>query len=96
MTSIRSLKHLQGGKKLGLDMERIDFSNNHNERLAEVGRLLEILRRELNLAQRDGRRSKEKKLRRMINQELEVELYLRHSWCGGCHNVLHNCTCKTG
>jgi hypothetical protein len=85
-----------GGKKLGLDLERIAPSNNHNQRLAEVGENLELLRRELHISEAMGKRSKAKKIRRLINQELEVELYLRHSWCGGCHNVLHRCICKVG
>jgi len=89
-------RHLRGGKKLGLDLDRIASSMNHRQRLAEVQETLHYLRLELCRAEREGRYSKAKKIRRAINGELEVELYLRHSWCGGCKNVLHNCICKAG
>ena len=87
-------KKRSGGQKLGLDLERIEVTDNHNQWLADIQKMLYNLRRELVIAEANGRYSKAKKLRRFINQQLEAELYIRHSWCGGCKNVLHNCTCK--
>lgn len=88
------IRHLLGGKKLGLDMERIPLSNNHKKMQARLDESLQELRLALIQAEREGRYSKAKKIRRSINLRLEIGLYLNHSWCGGCHNVLHNCTCK--
>lgn len=91
---MRGTRHLQGGKKLGLDLDRIGEDDNHAQRLADNTEDLRILRNQLSQAEREGKYSKSKKLRRAINEHLEVELYIRHSWCGGCKNVLHNCRCK--
>jgi HKD family nuclease len=85
-------RHLQGGKKLGLDTEF--RSNNHRGELERNTRYLENLRIALVRAERDGRYSAAKKIRREINKCQEVELLIRHSWCGGCFQVLHNCRCK--
>jgi hypothetical protein len=86
-------KRKAGSQKLGLDMEKIDISYNHREADRENNLNLTYLRLELIAAERDGRYSKAKKLRRTINQALEQGLYLTHSWCQGCNNVLHNCNC---
>lgn len=88
-------KKKSGSQKLGLDLENLEPSNNHNQGLLDIGRMLHFLRRELVIAEVNGKYSKAKKLRRAINQQLEAELYIRHSWCGGCQNVLHNCICRT-
>lgn len=87
-------KHLKGGLKLGLDFTQIELSNNHKAHLRANTNQLAELRQALIWAERDGRYSAAKKLRRAINQHLEQELYLSHSWCGSCHQVLHNCQCK--
>lgn len=89
-------KKRSGGKKLGLDLEKIKVTppDNYNAAMEEVSRTLRFLRRELLLAEEHRKWSKARKMRRWINEQLEIELYLRHSWCGGCRNVLHNCTCK--
>jgi len=79
---------------LGLDMERIDLSYNHRAREAENREALTNLRLDLIDAEMNGRYSKAKKLRREINQLLEEGIYLTHSWCLGCDNVLHNCKCR--
>ena len=87
-------KKKSGSQKLGLDTEKIETSYNHNARQKENLETLRFLRSELDWAERNGRYSKARKLRRLINQELEVGLYLTHSWCYGCNNVLHNCQCE--
>jgi len=74
-------------------MERIDLSFNHQARAEENIETLRYLRSQLQLAEQNGRYSKARKLRREINQALEEGLYLTHSFCGGCLNVLHNCHC---
>lgn len=81
------------GQKLGLDMERIDLSFNHRSRAEENIDTLHNLRLELIDAERTDRYSKAKKLRREINHLLEEGLYLTHSFCGSCQNVLHRCHC---
>jgi hypothetical protein len=81
---------------LGLDLDKLETSYNHNQRLQQVQDNLRFLRDELSQAEREGRWAKARKARRYINQELEVELWLRSSWCYGCLNVLHNCNCKKG
>lgn len=83
-----------GGQKLGLDLERIVPSYNHKQREVDNLEALQFLRDELQLAETEGRYAKARKIRRLINQELEVNLYLRRSWCYGCDNVLHNCQCQ--
>jgi hypothetical protein len=85
---------LRGGKKVGLDWEQIQPSNNHRQANADNLRRLEFLRQELEEAERGGKYSKAKRMRRELNKELEVGLYLTHSWCGGCHRYLHLCKCK--
>ena len=82
-----------GSQKLGLDMDRIELSNAHRTRMNENIDSLRFLRLQLSTAEQMGRYSKAKKLRREINQLLEEGLYLTHSFCGGCLNVLHNCHC---
>lgn len=82
------------GQKLGLDFNHIELSNNHQQRQKDNLEMLHFLRQELILAEQQDRWSKARKLRRLINQELEVGLYLTHSWCGGCYNVLSLCTCE--
>lgn len=89
-------KKKSGSKKLGLDMERITPPDQHLPTDAENNDALRNLRLQLIEAERGGKYSKAKKLRRAINQRLEVGLYLTHSWCQTCQNVLHNCTCRGG
>ena len=86
-------KEKAGSKKLGIDMEKIDLSYNHRERAEENIDALRNLRLALIEAERDGRYAKAKKLRREINAHLEEGLYLNHSFCGSCLNVLHRCRC---
>ena len=87
-------RHLNGGKKLGFNYDQMEPSNNHRQNDLDNGRDLQFYQGELIKAEREGRYSKARKLRRLINQCLEVNLYLRSSWCGGCMNYLHNCKCK--
>lgn len=87
-------KRKSGGKKLGLDMTGIEPSYNHKERDASNHRILTRLRLELIQAEREGKHSKAKKVRRAINHMLEEGIYLTHSFCLGCNNVLHNCQCQ--
>lgn len=94
LRAFRIARGKKGGQKLGLDLDRIDPSYNHNQREAENLETLRYLREELNRAEAEGRHSRSKKIRRYINQELEVGLYIRNSWCYGCNNVRHNCQCK--
>ena len=84
---------LKGGKKLGIDWDNVEPSYNHrgNDEL----NLLTRLRKELNAAEAAGRYSAAKKLRRKISQAQEDQLGITHSWCGGCINYLHNCTCPS-
>jgi hypothetical protein len=86
-------KRKAGSQKLGIDMEKIDFSFNHKARDEENRDCLLTLRLQLQTAEQMGRYSKARKIRREINQLLEEGLYLTHSFCGGCLNVLHNCKC---
>lgn len=86
-------KRKAGSKKLGLDMEKIDFSYSHKARMEENLDAQRLLRRQLQQAEAEGKYSKAKKLRRQINYYQEEGLYLTHSFCGGCLNVLHNCHC---
>lgn len=74
-------------------MEHIDLSYNHRARAEENIEALQILRAQLRQAEANDQYSKARKLRRSINQYLEEGLYLNHSFCGGCLNVLHNCNC---
>lgn len=91
---MQGIKHLKGGRKLGLNWDDISFSNNHRARNAENIDNLTTLRRLLVQAEEEGKHSKAKKLRRMINKEQEVGLYLTHSSCGTCHLFLHLCKCS--
>lgn len=87
-------KHLQGGKKLGLDWDRVGRSDNHNQAINDHLNEMQTLRQLLVQAEREGKYSKAKKLRRQINHAQEVELMIRHTFCGACHQVLHNCQCE--
>lgn len=49
---------------------------------------------ELQIAQREGRRSKVQKLRRAINKSIELQLYLQNlAWCTSCRSSSGNCHC---
>ena len=87
-------KRKAGSKKLGLDMDRIDDSYNHKARIAENQDDMTHLRLQLISAEAHDRYSAAKRIRRELNRLLEESLYLTHSWCLGCNNVLHNCQCK--
>jgi hypothetical protein len=86
-------KKKSGSKKLGLD--HLDYeSSNHRANDLRNAEELRFLRIQLSIAEREGKYSRARKLRRAINQHLEIGLYIRNSWCYGCNNVLHNCQCK--
>jgi len=90
----RGGRHLAGGKKLGFDYTQVEPSINHRQEDLDNSRMLRNLQDQLINAERMGRYSKARKLRRQINRCLEVNLYLRSSWCGGCMNYMHNCHCE--
>lgn len=94
LLEMQGIKHLAGGRKIGLNWDDISFSMNHRQRARENVEDLTLLRRLLVQAEEEGKHSKAKKLRRLINKEFEVGLYLTHSSCGTCHLFLHLCTCK--
>ena len=84
-----------GSQKLGIDWDKIEFSNNHRLNVELNNLMLSQLRTELLHAERDSRHSKAKKLRREINRITEDSLAIQATWCGGCLNYLHNCRCRT-
>jgi hypothetical protein len=86
-------KKKAGSKKLGLDLDKVQGTGSHRGRMADVQDNLRWLREDLSWAEREGRWSSARKIRRQINQELEVELYLRSSWCPECHQTFSNCQC---
>lgn len=81
------------GKKLELDFEIIEFSNNHKLNAEMNLESLHDLRLQLVAAEKAGKHSKSKKIRREINRIMENQLYIEYSWCGGCLNYLHQCQC---
>jgi hypothetical protein len=91
-------KHLRGGLKAGFDFERdkLEPSNNHRQEIINITDDLRNLTRLLRQKEQEGRWSKARKIRREINRLHEAELYITHSWCGGCKNYLHNCQCQAG
>jgi hypothetical protein len=94
MALSRGGKHLKGGQKLGFDYDHVEPSNNHRQADLDNSRDLQFYQAELQRAEREGRWSRARKMRRIINQCLEINLYLRSSWCGGCMNYMHNCQCE--
>lgn len=86
-------KKKSGSQKLGLNHDDVDVSYNHRQADEDNRKALTSLRLQLIQAEGEGKYSKARKLRRAINKELEQGLYLTHSWCYGCQNVLHNCQC---
>ena len=86
-------KRKAGRKKLGLDMEKIGQEGSHRVRMEEVRDNLRWLREDLVWAEANDRYAAARKIRRQINQELEVELYLRSSWCPVCHRMFSGCQC---
>jgi len=88
---------LDGGKKLGLDWEKVEdnlaFTPHHKWSEAELTKTLRLRRQELQQAEEAGRSSKAIKIRREINQLLEVDLAISHSTCPTCHLYLHRCKC---
>lgn len=87
-------KKQTGSKKLGLDLEKLHPSDNLRQDHLENSRLQQFLTGELQQAEREGKYSKSKKIRRALNQALEEALWYHASWCQTCNNVLHNCICK--
>jgi hypothetical protein len=86
-------KRKAGSQKLGLG--HLDYeSDNHRKNDQDNVEALHNLRVQLSIAEREGKYSKARKIRRAINHHLEIGIYLRNSWCYGCDNVLHNCHCK--
>lgn len=52
------------------------------------------LLRELQIAEREGKRSRAQKLRREINHSIELQLYLQNlAWCSSCRSSSGNCHC---
>jgi len=83
-----------GSKKLGLDLDRMNPSDNLVQDHLDNSRRQQYFTAELQRAEREGKYSKAKKMRRLLNQALEEALWLRSTWCQSCLNVLHNCKCK--
>jgi hypothetical protein len=90
---------LDGAKKLGLDWERVEdnlaYTPHHKWTAVELTKTLRLRRQELQEAEEAGRMSKATKLRREINQLLEVDLALTHSTCPTCFRYLHRCKCPS-
>lgn len=87
-------KKKKGGRKLGLNLDKIEPSNNHKGDLEALIDNLRILRNNLVIAERMGRYSAAKKIRRKINEALEAELYIRNTWCPTCLRAGTQCICK--
>jgi hypothetical protein len=87
-------KRQTGSKKLGLDFDRLNPSDNLRQDHLDNSRRQQVLTAELQRAEREGKYSKAKKMRRLLNQALEEALWLRSTWCQTCLNVLHNCKCE--
>jgi hypothetical protein len=90
---ILAKKKQTGGKKLELDWEQIELSDNHKMNTQFNIMDLRRLQRELQDAETSGRDSAAKKIRRQISRMQENQLAIHHTWCGGCGNYLHNCRC---
>lgn len=90
---ILARKKQTGGKKLGLDWEHIELSENHKANTEFNLLILLQLRRELIAAEEAGKYSKVKKLRREISSLQENQLAIHSTFCGGCGYHLHNCRC---
>lgn len=90
-------KEKKGSEKLGLDWERVHESYNHRFENDMNLNTLQHLRRDLMEAEEVNgpHSSKARKIRRLINQELEQGLMIQATWCGGCRLVLHLCRCKS-
>ena len=83
-----------GGKKLELDWDNIELSDNH--RANTEYNILELLqlRRQLVAAEEAGRVSAVRKIRREISRAQENQLGIHSTFCGGCGYHLHNCRCE--
>lgn len=86
-----------GSQKLGIDWEKVQPSYNHRFENDMNLNTLQRLRRDLWEAEEVNgpQSSKARKIRRLINQELEQGLAIQTTWCGSCKQVLHRCRCKS-
>jgi hypothetical protein len=85
------------GTKVGIDFKLIDaeapepfeievlLRQFRNEKIA--------LQLELQEAQAMGRWSRVRKLRREVNKNIEIQIWLERQWCTSCGNSQHNCHC---
>jgi hypothetical protein len=83
-----------GGKKLELDWEHIELSNNHNANTDFNIMDLTHLRIQLVEAERLGKTSAVRKIRREISRIQENQLAIHATFCGGCGYYQHNCRCE--
>lgn len=84
----------KAGKKVGVNWDKVQISDNHelNARLNVED--LESLRIRLAKAEREGRYSAATKIRREINEIQENDLVLHSTVCGTCFRPAHTCRCE--
>jgi hypothetical protein len=95
---VKPAKKWPEGKKVGLSEKVLEeepgtYRNLQLEIRTASSEYIQLMV-ELREAQRRGKRSKVQKLKRLMNQHIDLELYLQNlAWCSSCRSSSGNCHC---